>query len=146
MACTLKRPWPASLSTTSRFLSARWTEYVISSTTSVCDTHILRIALLITAESARSSFKTRGSRRYLGFCLRLGACDFRSAQLLRCWSSAVSTQRDVQHFYYRMTSADGRGCLVRRMSLRLFDSAGRLVTVGYLAISSSCFKTIEGIG
>mmetsp|Transcript_48327 Transcript_48327/g.100967 ORF Transcript_48327/g.100967 Transcript_48327/m.100967 type:complete len:175 (-) Transcript_48327:211-735(-) len=41
----------------------------------------------------------------------------------------MSTQRDMQHFYYRMTSADGRGCLVRRTSLRLFDSAGRLVTV-----------------
>jgi hypothetical protein len=57
---------------------------------------------------------------------------FLNFRMLTCWTAAVSTQQDVQHFYYRMTSADGRCCLVQRTTLRQFDSAGHLVTVSHV--------------
>ena len=41
----------------------------------------------------------------------------------------MSTQQDLQYFYYRLMTIDGRACLVRRTSLRHFDSEGRIVTV-----------------
>ncbi len=48
---------------------------------------------------------------------------------MRKSTAAVSSQQDMVRFFFRLIFPDGRACLLCRSSVRIFDAAGRMVTV-----------------